>query len=705
MFKFNLKKLKIKNNLFPSFQEKAQETSVTNSKSKSDLNTKSSKIKAININLRSKIIDEVNSNIIFNENNLFKFNSDNSRNKKLAIMKKGKIYWLRKLYIIIENTPIKMNKKLYFYFYYPIKDINMEKNKFILFQSYQNDSKACILCDNLNDIHKTIKAFLKNNGILNLIKINLYTENFNLIKMDNQLMTKIEKYKILYAKIILLSKEQIDKKIIRVFSHKNFSNKFIKNENNLLNNKLIKNKFSLNTAQPNKRKKINNVTKVKSYNNVANSLDELILDDINNISNIEKNFIHTRNFFNNKKDKTYLTVRNNTANIFQNLKIRKNQIPIMKSKKLLNYNFNSFSNIFNKFNPNKNHELKQKLFLKSAYNNFRNYKNNRNNNIINNVLIQISPEKENNNIKLLNERKNNNSQIYNIYKENLKYDNKLSWYNDKAETNQILFIALNSLIKNFAEDKLDDYISNEEIKEIFDIETILINTINSNDDFNINIYMYIKEFLLYLFLSNYVNFYHKEFCLNIYKIIKESEYLNINTILSINSFKFLVHNIKNIFEALKSNKNIMKEKLKENYNKNVKNISLVYFILFIFYNRNNFCKIFNKELLLNVINSVNNDFNIDVLERGINVEHYIKFKIYFTKSKILDDIMKKEFIKNFFKNTVFNNNDFYKYNFIIKIRHIINNSDIIMKISNKKYLDDSTLIDIYNKFINYFNFN
>ena len=287
-------------------------------------------------------------------------------------------------------------------------------------------------------------------------------------------MTKKEKYKILYAKIILLSKEQIDKKITRVFSHKNFSNIFIKNENNLLNNKLIKNKFSLNTAQPNKRKKINNATKGKSYNNVANSLDELILDDINNISNIEKNFIHTRNFFNNKKDKTYLTVRNNTANIFQNLKIRKNQIPIMKSKKLLNYNFNSFSNIFNKFNPNKNHELKQKFFLKSAYNNFRNYKNNRNNNIINNVLIQISPEKENNNIKLLNERKNNNSQIYNIYKENLKYDNKLSWYNDKAETNQILFIALNSLIKNFAENKLDDYISNEEIKEIFDIETILI---------------------------------------------------------------------------------------------------------------------------------------------------------------------------------------------------------------------------------------
>ena len=66
--------------------------------------------------------------------------------------------------------------------------------------------------------------------------------------------------------------------------------------------------------------------------------------------------------------------------------------------------------------------------------------------------------------------------------------------------------------------------------------------------------------------------------------------------------------------------------------------------------------------------------------------------------------MKKEFIKNLFKNTVFNNNDFNKNNYIIQIRNIINNPDIINKITNKKDLDDSSLIDVYNKFIYYFNF-
>ena len=93
MFKFNLKKIKLKNNIFNSLQEKAQETSFNNSKSKSDLNnTKSSKIKAVDINCKNKIIDKLKSKIILNENNIFKLDSNNLRNKKLAILRKGKIY-------------------------------------------------------------------------------------------------------------------------------------------------------------------------------------------------------------------------------------------------------------------------------------------------------------------------------------------------------------------------------------------------------------------------------------------------------------------------------------------------------------------------------------------------------------------------------------------------------------------------------------
>ena len=681
MFKFNLKKIKLKNNLFNSLQEKAQETSFNNSKSKSDLNnTKSSKIKAVDINLKNKIIDKLKSKIILNENNLFKFDSNNSRNKKLAILKKGKIYWLRKLYIIFENTIIKINKKLYFYFYYPIKDINMEKNKLILYQSYQNESKSDIFCDNLCDILQAIKTFLKNNKILKIIKINLYTENFTLIKSDNQLMAKMEKYKILYAKIIIASEELNDKKISRVFSHDNFSNNYKKEINNLFNNIFIKNRLSLYAFPLNKKKNYSSNINIKSNNNITNSLDELILDDIDDIAKINKKRSNTIYFLNYKKDKAYIMFRNNTVNLFKNMKIRKNQMPMIKSKKL----------------------LKCKLSLNSEYNNFRSYKNIK---MIKNKFEKFKSEETENNNNLINEGNNTIVPIYNKYKINLKYNNnKLSLYNNKSEMNQILFIALNSLVKNFVEDKLDDYISNEEIKEIFDIEAIIINLSGSNINLDIDVYIFLKEFLLYLYLSNYINIYHKEFCLDIYKILKEKDYIDINNILSINSFKSLIYDVKNIFEFLKSNKNIMTKKLEANYIKSENNISFSYFILFIVYNRNNFRKIFNKKLLFNILNNLNSNFNIDLLENGISVEQYIKFKLYFIKNKLIDEDLKKEFIKNLFKNTVFNNDDFNKNNYIIQIRNIINNPDIINKITNKKDLDDSSLIDVYNKFIYYFNF-
>ena len=331
MFKFNLKKIKLKNNIFNSLQEKAQETSFNNSKSKSDLNnTKSSKIKAVDINCKNKIIDKLKSKIILNENNLFKFDSNNSRNKKLAILKKGKIYWLRKLYILFENTTIKINKKLYFYFYYPIKDINMEKNKLILYQSYQNESKSDIFCDNLCDILQAIKTFLKNNKILKIIKINLYTENFTLIKSDNQLMAKMEKYKILYAKIIIASEELNDKKISRVFSHDNFSNNYKKEINNLFNNIFIKKRLSLYAFPLNKKNNFSSDINIKSNNNITNSLDELILDDIDDIAKINKKRSNTIYFLNYKKDKAYIMFRNNTVNLFKNMKIRKNQMPMIE---------------------------------------------------------------------------------------------------------------------------------------------------------------------------------------------------------------------------------------------------------------------------------------------------------------------------------------------------------------------------------------
>ena len=148
----------------------------------------------------------------------------------------------------------------------------------------------------------------------------------------------------------------------------------------------------------------------------------------------------------------------------------------------------------------------------------------------------------------------------------------------------------------------------------------------------------------------------------------------------------------------------MKEKLKENYNKNEKTISFSSFIIFLIYNRNNFNSSFYKELLCDVFNSINIDFKLEINNNGLNIEQFIKFKLYLTRNEFINDSMKKEFIMNFFENSIFNKKNFDKNIFIIKLRPIFINLENIMKFTIKKDLDDSSLISVYNKFINYFNF-
>ena len=137
-------------------------------------------------------------------------------------------------------------------------------------------------------------------------------------------MTKMEKYKILYAKIIIASEELNDKKISRVFSHDNFSNNYKKEINNLFNNIFIKKRLSLYAFPLNKKKNYSSNINIKSNNNITNSLDELILDDIDDIAKINKKRSNTIYFLNYKKDKAYIMFRNNTVNLFKNMKIRKN---------------------------------------------------------------------------------------------------------------------------------------------------------------------------------------------------------------------------------------------------------------------------------------------------------------------------------------------------------------------------------------------
>ena len=721
----------------------------------------------INNNFNKMINEKFNLKSIFNENFVFDFDT-NKKNKKLAIIKNGIIYWLRKLYIIYQNNLIQINNNNIFYFYYPIKDLNMIKNKSNLLQFEKYMANDNLFCNNLADIRAAIKDFLNINKNYDFFKIILYKENFDLIKTDSQLMEKIERYKILYAKITKLSDEKIFNKTNRTyFSRQLFKSFEFKNKkkiNNIFQNKLLKSEINFDIKISNNKKNFSSNTpklysdisskndkkmlllsnKYKTFkndkkyiNNITYSIDKLILDDMNDIqsNHYDNNYLK---FYNNKKnERTNFIHRNNTLNIFKNLKFSNNKKPIIKQNGFINA---QIYKIFNTFNSRKSNSLINKNsfeqtnsvsenyryltnfgFKKNIYQNdkfnkenniYKNFRSYKNINPIklklkNNLLRMYNFETESNDMNLFNENDKKNFTSYKINKYN--HNNilnlnliKSNQYTNNTEINQILFVALNTLLKNFISEKLDYFIKNEEIKEIFDVENIIISL--TNFDIDVNIYPYFKEFLLYLYLSNYINLYHTEFCLQLYKNINGKDYIDLNHIILINSFKNLVFDVKNIFESLKSDKKIMKEKLKENFNKIGKTISLASFVIFLVFNRNNFNSIFKKELLIDVLNNIDINFNLDTMDNGIDIEQYIKFRCYLTRNKFINENMKKEFISNFFNIAVFKNKHFDKGIFIIKLRPIFINLENIIKFSNKKDLDDSLLIDTYNKFINYFNF-
>ena len=574
-----MKKFKLKNNLFLSFQEKEQNT--TNKSKIPDDN---------NINLNDIHNNEIKNKSIFDFNS---FNEQNIRNKKLSIMKNGIIYWLRKIFIIFQNNSIIVNrsKKLYFYFYYPIKEINLKKNKLILFENEKFLTKDDLFCNSLEDIKKEVKDFLKIRK-KSFIKINLYNDDFNMLKSDNQLMRNYDKYKIIYAKVIKSKDIEIITKIYNNYLNKNFFNKDNSNDkkvNNIYEQKSIKNslssdfkllknrkKFSLdnpniisNKISNNKEKpiiifenqKVNMYKKNKNnFVNITNSVDKLILDDMEGVYSFDDNKNSYLKFLLKNNNKRYNTALNkdNTLDIFKKSNSQSYQIPLIKSKGILN------SQTYKIFNPLNSNSFKHKISLdiinsnhennlfKTKSKNFRSYTNimNKKNNLFNmNKNINILEEFKKQKILMINN---------NIF-ENIKSNQ----YTSKFEISQILFIALNNIIKNFISEKLNNYISDEDIKVLFDIENIIINITNLDVDMNINIYL--KEFLLYLYISNYINFYYMDFYSDFYQLFKD-DYININTIFALNIFRDMIYNIKNVFDSLKKNKNEMKEKLKENYN-------------------------------------------------------------------------------------------------------------------------------------------
>ena len=102
------------------------------------------------------------------------------------------------------------------YFYFPIKDINMKiERKY----SYKEEGRE-IFCKTIENILEEVRQFLNLPNFYDYFKFTLYNEDYVIIKNDNQLMEKKNKYKILYIKIKKLSNEQIKKKIKRCQFHR-----------------------------------------------------------------------------------------------------------------------------------------------------------------------------------------------------------------------------------------------------------------------------------------------------------------------------------------------------------------------------------------------------------------------------------------------------------------------------------------------------
>lgn len=240
--------------------------------------------------------------------------------------------------------------------------------------------------------------------------------------------------------------------------------------------------------------------------------------------------------------------------------------------------------------------------------------------------------------------------------------------------------------------------NDEDIQKLFNKEIILKNIKEINTIIPINIYL--KEFLCFSYLSNYISENYPQFCNDFIEELKDF-YININNFLSINNFKEFIFNLKNVFHEIKYNKTKMIEKLKKNYiRKNNNKISFVFFILFMIYNKKNLSTLFDKDLLLSILECIDIHFCNE-----INIEQFIKFKVFFIKNKWINNEMKKIFVNKFFNNYFYDNKNLDIDLFIIKLRPILNlNAENVKNIIKKGIELNNNIDTIYSKFIEYFNF-
>ena len=595
------------------------------------------KIKDINKNENINYIDEF-INTIYHLNGL-----NEEKKKKLAILKDGMIYWLRKLYIILpeHSNSVNYNHNLYLYFYYPIKDINIKIEKKYLYMG-EGIGMGEIFCRNLEEILEKVQDFLKIQNY-QIFKFCIYNEDYVLIKNDSQLMEKKDKYKILYVKIKKLSNEQINKKMKRCQFHRHhrkscdlilkinemplqfFTNKEIKNKisidkyfpSPIKTKTILSNKISFANIMTEDNKNDNTTQTTTMDNgsrNITSRKNENIFDGgswtslLNNRNNFNNNI--NRNFNRNNTDfklfpkifknihfleKNKYIISNtktpfsqkNTKDFKENFNIPKikskglwisstieniNNINLLQTKQSQKKMYiNSSKEIMDNKNDSKDSKDSKTIINEDSDNYIYSLSIDRSNNIENKINNIKNKNKEDmhiydkthiNNIYIKNILNNNYNKIntldnysnnphfdkkifkkkfilkenifekdlcddaFNIKLKSLKINtnknspikiNKNKQLNNIIELNQIQFVALNNCIRSFVMEKIDTYINDIDIGIIFNKEIILKNIKEINGDIPLNLYL--KEFLCFSYLSNYICNNYKILCTDLFDVL------------------------------------------------------------------------------------------------------------------------------------------------------------------------------------------
>ena len=296
-------------------------------------------------------------------------------------------------------------------------------------------------------------------------------------------------------------------------------------------------------------------------------------------------------------------------------------------------------------------------------------------------------------LKNLNDEENSShrNQIiknYNLNKNNNKKEKENDELVSKQKQNKLKFCNINSKIKEFIKDDIDNLLTKEETD---DFKSLNCNYILINELKEFPITKLKKEFIFFTCLSNRMKLKFDKLSSNIISILlnKNADFKDIFLLNDIDNF---LNYLEQLFNNIINNKMYIFRNIGSS-NKNLR-ISYLIFFLFIIYNKNLAQKKIDKNLIYIIMECIDINSNTE-----INFQQYCDYKLLMTNNKYINFNKKFNFIKDFFLRALVDS----KFNKNILIKRLRSVFDVyIIDIKNIFYLDMCSVklkknLDIYNK--------